>query len=326
MFSLQSQAWKGLIGRLDRLPHALLFHGQRGVGKLALAERFAQALLCEAGAPAKAPCGACDGCRWFAGGQHPDFRRLEPEAIAKLAPVEDDAPEAGSGGKRKPSTEIKVDQVRELAGFLNVGSHRGARRVTLVHPAEAMNANAANALLKGLEEPPPGACFLLVSHQPARLPATIRSRCVAVPVALPDAAQARAWLETQGVARAAAWLAFAGGAPLLALEYATGEKAATIERMLRTLADGDPASLGAIGDRDDLELLCEVLQKLACDGAFAALCGRRRFTEGSGPIEKAGAAAWLAFARRMGENRAIARHPLNPKLFAAEMLRDLPKS
>src|SRR2546425_471932 len=70
----------------ERLPHALLLHGPRGVGKLALAERVAQLLLCEHAERAQRPCGRCDGCRWYLAGNHPDFRRLEPEAIAKLPP------------------------------------------------------------------------------------------------------------------------------------------------------------------------------------------------------------------------------------------------
>src|SRR5258708_27576769 len=188
--------FESLKRRLETLPHALLLHGPRGVGKLALAERVAQLMLCEAGDAARRPCGACDGCRWFLGGNHPDFRRLEPEALAKAPPEsEEDAPSRSA----KPSHEIKVDQVRELAGFLNIGSHRGRRRVALVHPAEEMNPNAANSLLKGLEEPPSGAMFVLVSHRPMRLLATIRSRCVAVPVPLPPREAALEWLSGQGI-------------------------------------------------------------------------------------------------------------------------------
>ena len=216
MFLWHEEAWKQLVDQLDRQPHALLFHGPRGVGKLALAERYVQLLLCEA--RGAAPCGACDGCRWVLAGQHPDFRRLEPETLARQQPEE----ETVSSSKAKPSAEIKIDQVRALEGFVHIGSHRGARRVVLVHPAEDMNTAAANSLLKNLEEPPGGACFVLVSHRPARLLPTIRSRCVALPVRLPPAAQALAWLAQQGVPQPERWLAVAGGAPLRALEYANG--------------------------------------------------------------------------------------------------------
>src|SRR5207237_8273139 len=83
----------------ERLPHALLIHGPRGIGKLALAERLAQLLLCEHTDPAARPCGSCDGCRWYLGGNHPDFRRLAPEAIAKAPPE----PEAGGEGGEAPA-------------------------------------------------------------------------------------------------------------------------------------------------------------------------------------------------------------------------------
>ena len=138
------------LKKRERLPHAILLHGPLGVGKLELAERMAQLLLCEHADPAQRPCGRCDGCRWYLAGNHPDFRRLEPEAIAKLPPPteeeEGSSAEAPARRTKQPSIVITVDQVRELADFLNIGSHRGKLRIALVHPAEDMNANAANAL------------------------------------------------------------------------------------------------------------------------------------------------------------------------------------
>jgi DNA polymerase-3 subunit delta' len=205
-----------------------------------------------------------------------------------------------------------------MGEFLYVGSHRGALRVTIVHPAEAMNPNAANALLKALEEPPANAVFILVSHEPARLLPTVRSRCVRVVLALPDGKSAAAWLKTEQVQDPERWLAFAGGAPLLALEYAKGDRANERARMFDALAGGTAGSL-AINDREALELLAEVLQKRACDLAFSALAGRQKY--GSGPVRKAlDPRALLAFAREMGRNRALARRPLNPRLFGAELL------
>jgi len=322
-FDLQPTAWKSLIEKVERLPHSLLLHGPAGVGKLALAERFAQLLLCERRGQGTEPCGRCDACRWFLAGNHPDARFLEPEALARHAAREDEAEEEGRA-KGKPSTEIKVEQVRALGDFVHVGSHRGGRRVAIVHPAEDMNATAANALLKSLEEPPPAAVFLLVSHRPARLLPTVRSRCVPVPVPLPDAGAATAWLAKQGVREAARWLAFAGGAPRRALDYATGERGAAIERMLRALAAGEGAALGAVRDREDLEVLAEILQKLALDRSFSAFAGRSKYSAGPGSVT-GDAHAWLAYARAMGANRQLARHPLNPQLFAGELLAGIPR-
>jgi DNA polymerase-3 subunit delta' len=305
---------ESLRRRIERLPHALLVHGAPGTGKLALAEHIARFLLCEATDPATRPCGSCDGCRWFAAGSHPDLRRVEPEALAREPVMEAEEGEAPAR-KAKPSTEIKVEQVRDLAGFLNLRSHRGKLRIALVHPAEDMNPNAANALLKGLEEPPAGAVFVLVSHRPARLLPTIRSRCVALPVPIPPREEALGWLSAQGARDPGRWLAYAGGAPRLALEYAG--RADALDRLLK-----DPAP---IVDRDELEALAEALQKIALDRAFTAFGLAPKYQTGHASAGPSEAYAWLSFARQMGQHRLLTRHPLNPKLFSAEMLAAMPR-
>ena len=317
MHPWNTQFVESLRARLETLPHALLIHGPKGIGKLALAEHVAQIILCESAGPAR-PCGACEGCRWFAAGSHPDFRRVEPEALApQPASDADETAPAEPARKAKPSQVIKVEQVRALADFLNVGSHRGRRRVALVHPSEEMNPNAANALLKGLEEPPGGAMFLLVAHRPARLLPTIRSRCVAVPMSVPDRGPALAWLAAEGVQDAERWLAFGGGAPLRAKELS--DASATIERLLGSIQGRG----GPLPDtREDLEALAEALQKLALDQSLAALGLPTKYgTAASGATD---ARVWLRFARDMGSHRALARHPLNSRLFAAQMLAEKP--
>ena len=151
VIELHSKVWAGLQGRRQRMPHSLLLIGQKGLGKFALARRFAASLLCESPEVDGVACGKCLACNWFEQGNHPDFRLLQPEALADDLEVED--------GKKKPSQQITIDQVRSLDEFFNVGTHRGGLRIVLVNPTEAMNRNTANSLLKVLEEPSPSTLF-----------------------------------------------------------------------------------------------------------------------------------------------------------------------
>ena len=319
--SFQQDVWDRLVRLAEQAPHALLLHGPQGVGKLQLAERFAQLLLCEADRPRTAPCGKCDACRWFLAGNHPDVRFIEPEAIARRATI--DESESAEKSKVKPSAEIKIEQVRGLADFLNLGSHRGGKRIVIVHPAEAMNPTSANGLLKSLEEPPESAMFLLVSHRPARLLPTMRSRCVPVPVPLPNPAAAKTWLDSQGVRDAARRLAFAGGAPLKALEDAEGERGGRADQILKALGSDDLERLQATRDRESLELLAEVLQRCAFDRSLVAFGLPPKY--GCEGVSKGGSSReWLAYGRTLGHDRALARHPLNPGLHATAMLEGLP--
>ena len=326
MISFNKEIWESVRNRVPRLPHAVLIQGPEGVGKLALAEGLAARLLCESPTQDSEACGRCAGCRWVAAGSHPDLRRIEPDALSQ-AGASGEETEADAGGRAsrraKPSMEIRVDQVRELADFLYLGSHRGRRRVAIVHPAETMNVHAANALLKGLEEPPAGAFFLLVSHHPARLLPTIRSRCVSLSVPRPDAAEALKWLKTVvPAAEAARWLKFAGGAPRIAAQYARGERGAALVPYLSALTQGEPGDLPEASDREGLEAMAEALQKHAIDRLTVALAGRTIYgTEGAqrSTGQQEGALRWASFAREMGRARALSRHPVNARLFAAEM-------
>jgi DNA polymerase-3 subunit delta' len=167
-----------------------------------------------------------------------------------------------------------------------------------------MNENASNALLKGLEEPPAGAIFILVAHRPAQLLPTIRSRCVAIPVPIPPREAALQWLSSQGMKDAGRWLAYAGGNPLRALDYGKrGE-----------------VPLAPVNDRDGLEPLADALQKLALDSALLAFGLPPKYQTTSAAVPASKARDWLAFARHMGQERLLCRHPLSPRLFSTAML------
>ena len=218
------EIWASLTARLERLPHALLLQGASGLGKLLFARRFAATLLCAQPDSKAAACGRCHGCQLFAAGNHPDLK--------SLAPVED-------------RRSIVIDQVRELGAFFALRPHTSARKVAILAPADSMNLHAANSLLKILEEPPAGSVLLLVSHQPARLPATVRSRAQRVMFPVPERAPALAWLAAQAGASAELLLDLAAGAPLKALALVEGGFLASREEFMRDLnllltGRGDP--------------------------------------------------------------------------------------
>jgi DNA polymerase III subunit delta' len=232
MFPWQSEVFAELTQRLarGRLPHALLFAGPGGTGKRQFARAFAHSLLCEQRGADGTPCGTCASCRLLAAGTHPDLHALRPpllalaegvaaEAESDAAPDEDATGGEAAGSKTKASAEISVAQVRALSEALSVAAHRGGVRVALVYPADAMNAIAANALLKTLEEPGERVVFLLVSDAPHRLLSTIRSRCQVVPMPIPERSVALAWLAEQGGVTDEQ-LALVGGAPVRAAELA----------------------------------------------------------------------------------------------------------
>ena len=165
----QELAWSRLRPDGPTRHHALLLRGPSGIGKQCLARALAAAWLCQSPNADASACGSCDSCDWLKAGNHPDFRRLTTAAALQAEGQE--AAEDGEGeaaSEKRASLQITIEQVRGLATFMGLTTHRGGARVLLIEPAEAMNAAAANALLKLLEEPPPGTRFLLVSHQPRR--------------------------------------------------------------------------------------------------------------------------------------------------------------
>jgi DNA polymerase-3 subunit delta' len=217
--------WQRLQSRLARgaMAHALLLCGPAGLGKRAFQQRFVRALLCERPRDGDA-CGQCRACLLLAAGSHPDF-------VAVSYGLRKD------GVQRK---EIVIEQIRELSARLAMASQFGGWQVAVIDPADAMNAAAANALLKTLEEPSAQTLLLLVADAPWRLPQTIRSRCQRVEFQFPPPAEAQDWLTAQGVAEPAVALEAAGGNPGLAQVWA-GQGALALRQAVRK----DMAALAA---------------------------------------------------------------------------------
>ncbi len=312
--------WQRLTAQPERLPHALLLEGPRGIGKRDFALALAAARLCETPHSDGQACGECPACHWLAQGSHPDFRLLEPYTADG-----DDAEEEVVTRKKR---EIPIAQVRALADFVNLSSHRAGGRVVVLHPAETLNAAASNALLKTLEEPNPNTYFLLVTHQANFLLPTIKSRCHRINVAQPDSDQAAAWLKQQGVNQAELCLALAGGAPLLAREFSDAAYLQARQQFLSALNMPKKLNWPALAEsiaRSDLAACFDWLQKWLYDLNSVRLAGRVRYNLdfGSGLQELASRVNVMRvqhFARELAQTKRRLQHPLNPQLLMESVL------
>jgi DNA polymerase-3 subunit delta' len=324
--------WRLLAGRRARgtLPHALLLCGPQGLGKREFAERVAQMLLCEN--EASAPCEQCRSCRLFSSRNQRD--PAETRADGTLAhpnghPGHPDARFVGhvlneKSSPKKMYSELVVEQMRDLSAWLAMPPQFGRAQVSLIDPADELNTAASNALLKTLEEPGAGRHLILISSRPARLSATIRSRCQRVEFSVPSAALALAWLSARGVnaREAGTALAAASGNPGLALGWIKGGGMTLREEVgtdLRALCGGKVSAVEVANrwSRDDLETRLWFAAALVRDEAQAASRGQ------SGPLaltprpDFTKLAAWFEQANRA---RAQLRGPLRPELVALEVL------
>lgn len=322
VFSWQFDLWQRLMLLRDRMPHALLLHGRQGIGKFALAQRLAEALLCESPSAEGYACEQCVSCGWLAQGNHPDFRLLEPEDRMEDEGVDNVGETTTAAKSKKKSHYILIDQIRALSDLVELTSHRHGLRVVILHPAETLNLSAANSLLKMLEEPPPATLFILVAHQLPRLLPTIRSRChkIAMPVTGRDEAQS--WLAEQDIDDPEFCLAQSGGAPLTALELDNPELRENIEDFAKQLAGCnriDPAVSAAHWSKEDYPLALAALQKWSYDLASSRLAGHVRYYPAQAATLQSMAksvdlGALLDFQRKLAEAQAQASHPLNTEL------------
>lgn len=217
----QEAQWTSLIAQVEqqRIPHALILGGPKHTGKYQFALTLAQRMLCESPVGGYA-CGSCKQCHLVTANNHPDLLKVLPEDEGKA---------------------IRIDSVRALGEFASKTSQQGGWKVAIIYPAESMNQNSSNALLKNLEEPGPNTLLLLVCHEPARLSATVKSRCRMVKFPVPTITQSRPWLsqvagQDQDIEQL---LDFSEGRPLLALQLIETdllERRRELECMLDDLA------------------------------------------------------------------------------------------
>ena len=240
--------WRQLEAYLaqDRLPHALMLHGPRGIGKRHLAYALAERVLCEHGRA----CGRCPSCNLLTAGNHPDLLTLVPE----------------------PGKPLTVDRIRELIDALTLTPQYQRGRIVIIEAADRMNPAAANSFLKTLEEPAPDTVILLLCEQPSLLPATILSRCQRLQLTLPPLSEAEQWLVARNAPSGQARLALAlnGGAPLAAAAWLDSDAPQRRRRFLKTLEKllagrGDPVVLAGEWQDEPLEQLVDWLLTVAAD-------------------------------------------------------------
>ena len=215
--------WTLLTQQLNdgQLPHALLLVGRQHTGKSQLAIALSRLLLC-AQPEDSLNCGKCHACALSASGGHGDFLWVKPGEKSRV---------------------IKIDQVREVVRFTSKTAGFGLRKVIVLAPAESMNVNAFNALLKSLEEPARDTHLILVCDHMHGVPATIRSRCHILHLSTPDTESALDWLESTTGQRALSekLLSLSDGLPLLARDlYCSGgaDELAGRRRALEAMISG----------------------------------------------------------------------------------------
>ncbi len=203
----QQSQWQNIINCIstEKMPHAIMLSGVSGIGKIDFARFLAAYLLCSKKLNGDM-CGVCHNCKLLKSDTHPDFKFVQPESEGKA---------------------IRVDQIRELATFFTMSSQLSGYKAAIIYPADKMNRNAANSLLKTLEEPSSRSVMILVTERPASLPATVRSRCQVIDFAIPDKEQALTWLsdnsEVLDKSRLELALRLAAGKPFEAINFLNEE-------------------------------------------------------------------------------------------------------
>lgn len=298
----QGESWSRLLAQLEqgRFPHALLIAGSPGIGKARLALALARLLLCH-GPSAGLNCGHCPACEFSASGSHGDFRWLRPEGESRV---------------------IKIDHIRAGVDFARWTAGFGQRKVLVVAPADAMNTNAANALLKSLEEPAPDTHLILVCQRLHGVPPTIRSRCQLLRLPLPPRDAGLDWLDTLTGEREASTglLDLADGRPLAAeaLYRESGADGALATRAaLDALVAGRtamPEAASALSELAPAELLALLVNY--CEGRLRDM--------GAADLARRGRAvfALLDSLRRQQGSVAAGSNP-NRQLFCESLLLDL---
>lgn len=299
--------------------HALLLSGPAGLGQYELALALARGWLCER--PGESgPCGTCGSCHAVDVRTHADLCTLMPETLAlELGwPLDEKTQDRIDKKEIKPSRWIRVEAARSVIAFSQLTRSRGSTKVVLVWPADRLNTESANTLLKTLEEPPGALRFVLATEAAHALPPTVRSRCQHHAMAWPRDDEALSWLgermsddKVGTAADAAVWWRAAGQRPDAALELArSGLPARLWPSLPRALAQGDWSALKEWSPGAQLQLL----QKLCHDLMARAAGAPPRFFQTDDLPPAPSMAVLSKWQRRLQQSLRTLEHPYNPGL------------
>jgi DNA polymerase-3 subunit delta' len=255
-----------------RLPQAVIIDDDSRQDSGGFVHYLASLLLCDQ--PRElTPCGACDACRMMQAGTYADYALITLEIDEKT---------------KKLSKNIKIEQIRKLIHEVSL-THQYARlKIAAIYPAEHLSRGGANAFLKTLEEPAPGVLLMLVTHNRGRIPITLRSRCQTWRLGLPQRAEARDWLQQQGLTAGDAdtYLDYAGGDPVLALDLQQSDYASLVADFKQRLGNFLRGSLAASSLCQHLKSFDTALLRRLIDMTLNAYCYRSSGVDAAGnPLE-----------------------------------------
>jgi DNA polymerase-3 subunit delta' len=317
----------------NTLPNSLLIYGQSGIGKRAISKLIAQSILCSESPNLGTPCNKCSDCDLFLAETHPDFRLISNEGDEEANEID-----TAASTKKTSQKNISIAMIRGLSEYVTIKPLRDRAKVIVIDPADSMNANAANALLKVLEEPPIYAHLILITRSPQVVLPTIASRCLKLKIKAPSESAAIQWLEAHADSKHNRYIKLAlrlsSGAPMRAIELCEDEQFFTLREDI--FGELDQRAL----DIFRLAELCEKLEPTQTSAIFNSLFLDVMCVQEGGDVQynldhieiverwansKSGKDLvhwvddWVEFARS-------ANHPLNKRLALEALFLKTPKS